>query len=93
MYCGRVLEKKPLEMHKFNPMAVVDTARAHLESISEPRRRLILENFIEHAEAEALGDFDRLMASCSRHRQESQRMDLTSLPLNPMPSWSNTTSA
>jgi len=70
MYCGRVLEKKPLEMHKFNPMAVVDTARAHLESISEPRRRLILENFIEHAEAEALGDFDRLMASCSRHRQE-----------------------
>ncbi len=70
MYCGRVLEKHPLDMRQFNPMAIVEIARTHLGSIAEPRRRLILENFIEHAEAEALGDFDRLMASCSQRRQE-----------------------
>ena len=69
MYIGRILESKPIPMSEFDPTAVVKLARRHLETIEEPRRRQILENFIEHAEAEALGDYEALMASCSRKEQ------------------------
>lgn len=70
MYIGHMLEAKPIPMSEFDTMAAVKTARRHLESIKEPRRRQILENFIEHAGAEASGDYDALMASCSRKKQE-----------------------
>ena len=69
MYVGRILEKKPIAMKDFDPQAVAEVARRHLETIREPRRRRILQNFIEHAEAEARGDYDALMKSCSRERQ------------------------
>jgi len=69
MYIGRILESKPIAMKDFDPMAVAKFARRHLETIEEPRRRQILENFIEHAEAEASGDYDALMASCSKKEQ------------------------
>jgi hypothetical protein len=69
MFIGRVLEKRPIAMKDFDPMAVVKVARAELEKIREPHRRRILENFIEHAEAEASGDYEALMASCSRKGQ------------------------
>jgi hypothetical protein len=69
MYIGHVLEKKPIDMNDFDPLAIARVARRHLETIEEPRRRRILENFIEHAEAEAGGDYEALMASCSRKRQ------------------------
>jgi len=70
MYIGRILETKPIAMGDFDPMNVVKVARRHLETIEEPRRRQILENFIEHAEAEGRGDYEALMASCSRKQQE-----------------------
>ena len=70
MYIGRILESKPLPMEKFDPMHVAKVATKHLESIEEPRRRQILQNFIDHAAAEATGDYDALMASCSRKKQE-----------------------
>jgi hypothetical protein len=57
-------------MEQFDPMALPKLARRHLETIREPRRRQILENFIEHAEAEATGDYEALMASCSKKRQQ-----------------------
>lgn len=69
MYIGRVLENQPIDMNEFDTMAVAKLARRHLDTIQEPRRRRILENFIEHAEAEASGQVERLMASCSRKRQ------------------------
>jgi len=70
MYVGHILESKPLPMAQFDTMNVVKVARKHLESIREPRRRQILENFIEHAAAEARGDYEALMASCSRNQQQ-----------------------
>ena len=70
MYVGRILASEPIAMADFDPMNVVKIAERHLESISDPRRRLILENFIEHATAEARGDYGALMASCSREKQE-----------------------
>jgi hypothetical protein len=69
MYLGRVIEKRPIPMKDFDTMAVVKVARDELEKIREPHRRKILENFIEHAEAESSGDYAALMASCSRKRQ------------------------
>jgi hypothetical protein len=69
MYVGHILESKPISMKDFDPSNVVKIARRHLETIKEPRRRQILENFIEHAEAEGSGDYDALMASCSRKEQ------------------------
>lgn len=70
MYIGHVLENRPIDMREFDTMAVAKFARRHLETIEEPRRRQILENFIEHAEAEGSGDYEALMASCSRKRQQ-----------------------
>jgi hypothetical protein len=49
MHRKRVLEEKPLDMRRFDPMNVVNVARDVLVSLRDPRRRLILENFIEHA--------------------------------------------
>ena len=70
MYIGHVLENRPIPMKEFDPLAVAKVARRYLETIQEPRRRQILENFIEHAEAEASGRYEDLMASCSRKRQQ-----------------------
>ena len=70
MYIGRILESKPIAMSDFDTMAVVKVAREHLGTINEPRRRAILENFIDHAAAEASGDYAALMASCSKKKQE-----------------------
>jgi hypothetical protein len=70
MYIGKILEERPIPMEQFDPMALPKLARRHLETIREPRRRQILENFIEHAEAEATGDHEALMASCSKKRQQ-----------------------
>jgi len=69
MYIGHVLEKKPIDMKEFDTMSVARVARRVLQTIEAPRRRQILQNFIEHAEAEAAGDYETLMASCSRKRQ------------------------
>ncbi|MDG2304557.1 MAG: hypothetical protein P8R42_07840 [Candidatus Binatia bacterium] len=70
MYVGKILENKPIPMSEFDTMAVAKVARRHLESIHEPRRRQVLQNFIAHAEAEAAGNYDALMESCSRKKQE-----------------------
>jgi hypothetical protein len=69
MYIGRVLENAPLDMRDFDTTALARVARAHLAKTEGARRRKILENFIEHAEAEAAGEYERLMASCSKKRQ------------------------
>lgn len=69
MYIGRTLEEKPIDMRNFNPTHVVEVARAYQQKLTNPRQRQILQNFIEHAEAEGQGLYDTLMATCSRHSQ------------------------
>ena len=69
MFIGHILENKPIDMAQFNLMAAVEAAERHLETIKEPRRRQILENFIDHARTEASGDYEGLMATCSRKEQ------------------------
>lgn len=70
MYVGRILEEKHIEMEDFDQLSIGKAARAELEKIKEPHRRKILENFIEHAEAETTGDYEALIASCSSKRQQ-----------------------
>lgn len=69
MYVGHILENKPIDMKQFDTEAVAKVARLHLETIQEPRRRQVLQNFIDHAQAEASGDYEGLMATCSRKEQ------------------------
>lgn len=69
MYIGKLLEEKALDMRHFNPNNVVEVAESCRAEMKSSRQRQILENFIEHARAEAHGDYDALMASCSRKRQ------------------------
>lgn len=69
MYIGRVLPEAPLDMRIFDPQNVARVATAELARLTDARQRRILQNFIDHASAEASGDYARLMASCSRKRQ------------------------
>jgi hypothetical protein len=69
MWVGRILPERHIDMKDFNQRAISETAREVLKTIKEPQRRAILENFIEHAESECTGDYDRLIASCSSKSQ------------------------
>ncbi|MFZ5601796.1 MAG: hypothetical protein ACOY7J_05025 [Pseudomonadota bacterium] len=69
MWVGRILPERHIDMKDFNQRAIAETAREVLKTIKEPQRRAILENFIEHAESECTGDYDRLIASCSSKSQ------------------------
>jgi hypothetical protein len=84
MYIGHKLEEKAIDMSDWNQMNVADRATELLAKISEPRRRQILENFIEHATAECVGDYERLMASCSKKSQRyevyGRDIDRSTLP-------------
>jgi len=69
MFIGRQLPLQPMDMRRFDPLAFVAQARLHLATLTDPRQRLVCQNFIDHAEAEMTGDYAALMASCSRKRQ------------------------
>ena len=59
-------------MAAFDPTRMARFANEQLALISEPHRHRLLINFRDHALAEAMGDYDALMATCSR---KSQRYD------------------
>ncbi len=69
MYRTQAYEEKPIDMKDFDQWAQVNTLRQVRETIKDERRRKILDNAIEHAIAEATGNYEALMASCSRKRQ------------------------
>lgn len=57
------------DISQFDPTAAARVANEHLKTITDPRRRKILINFRDHALAEGMGDYDALMATCSKKRQ------------------------
>lgn len=69
MFIGRQLPLQHMDMRNFQPLGFVEQARKHLATLTDPRQRLVCQNFIDHAEAEMTGDYAALMASCSRKRQ------------------------
>lgn len=73
MYSPHRISEAPIDMADFDPTRMARFANEELAKIAEPQRRKILINFRDHALAEALGDYDALMATCS---QKSQRYEV-----------------
>jgi len=69
MFIGKILEEKHIDMKDWNANNLANELREIQKSYSDPQRVAIIGNLIEHAEAECLGDYDRLIASCSDKRQ------------------------
>jgi hypothetical protein len=74
MYIGRTLPERPIPFEEFDPDYLANYAREHIyPKLNTDRQRLICQNFIDHASAECKGDYETLMASCSRQRQDYRR--------------------
>lgn len=73
MYIGKTIPQRPIPFEEFNPDFVADYVRENVLPTLEGRRKQICQNFIEHATAECNGDFEPLMASCSRKSQDYRR--------------------
>ncbi|MDX1733614.1 MAG: hypothetical protein R3228_04575 [Halioglobus sp.] len=69
MYIPGRLSEDFIDMARFDPTHMARFANEQLKTITEPHRRKILINFRDHALAESMGDYDALMATCSRRRQ------------------------
>ncbi|GAB5453764.1 MAG: hypothetical protein Hals2KO_40920 [Halioglobus sp.] len=69
MYTLQRLSDEPIAMADFDTTTMARCANEELKRISEPHRRRILINFRDHALAEAMGDYDALMATCSQKHQ------------------------
>jgi hypothetical protein len=69
MYTDHRLPEDSIDMADFDPARIARFANEQLGTISEPHRRRILINFRDHALAECMGDYDALMATCSRKSQ------------------------
>jgi hypothetical protein len=69
MYRTEAAAESPIPMQDFDSHTQVKVLRKVLESITDPRRRLILARTIEHADAEGNGRYPELIATCSKQRQ------------------------
>ncbi len=69
MYSAQRISEDFIDMADFDPTHMARFANEQLATISEPHRRKILINFRDHALAEAMGDYDALMETCSKKRQ------------------------
>ncbi len=74
MYIGHTLPERPIPFDQFDPDFLVNFVRDKIfPTLEGERRRLVCQNFIDHAGAECKGDYETLMASCSRKRQDYRR--------------------
>lgn len=69
MYSAQRISEDFIDMAEFDPTHMARFANDQLATIAEPQRRKILINFRDHALAEAMGDYDALMATCSKKYQ------------------------
>jgi hypothetical protein len=60
---------EPLDMRHFNPRAGYEQVAPLLDTFGSARRNQIFRNYVDHVDAESRGDYDALMATCSRKRQ------------------------
>ena len=56
-------------MRQFDPRAGYDQVAPLLGTFGSERRNQIFRNYVDHVDAESRGDYDALMATCSRRRQ------------------------
>lgn len=64
-----IAEEKPLSMSDFNHRAGYEFAKPLRGTFELQRRNEIFENYLAHVDAESKGDYDALMASCSKTSQ------------------------
>ena len=60
---------EPLDMRLFDPRAGYVQVAPLLGTFDSARRNQIFENYVQHVDAESRGDYDALMATCSKKRQ------------------------
>lgn len=74
MYIGKTLEEKAIPFDKFDPDSLANFVREQvLPTITGERRRLVTQNFIDHASHECKGDLSGLLETCSKKRQDYRR--------------------
>ena len=74
MYIGRTLPERPIPFDQFDPDHLANFVREKvLPTIQGERRRLVTQNFIDHASSECKGDLEALLATCSPKRQDYRR--------------------
>lgn len=74
MYIGKTLPERPIPFEDFDPDYLGNFVRENIyPKLQTERQRLICQNFIDHATAEAKGDYDALMKTCSLKHQDYRR--------------------
>lgn len=73
MYFGETIPQRPIPFDQFDPDFLANFVRDNILPKLEGRRKIVCQNFVDHATAECNGDFEPLMASCSRKRQDYRR--------------------
>lgn len=74
MYVGKTIPERPIPFEEFNPDYIAGWLRDVMyPTLVTDRQRQILQNFIDHATVEAQGDYEALMATCSRKSQDYRR--------------------
>jgi hypothetical protein len=69
MYASSMAEAKPLDMSLFNHRAGYEFALSLRGTFGLERRNTIFENYLAHVDTESRGDYDGLMATCSKRSQ------------------------
>lgn len=69
MHLKTVYQERPVPMQDFDGLHHVKVMKEVLDTLTEPRRRQIMRNMIEHVITECSGHYAELMATCSRKRQ------------------------
>ena len=70
-YAGKTLPQHPIAFEEFNPDFMwqwVD--EMILPKLTSARHKLVTQNFIDHARAEAQGNLEALLATCSQKRED-----------------------
>ena len=74
MYIGKTLPERPIPFEEFDPDYLANFVRENIyPKLQTERQRLVCQNFLDHATAEAKGDYDALMKTCSLKRQDYRR--------------------
>lgn len=74
MYIGHTIPERPIPFEEFDPDSLANYVRENIyPNLATERQRLICQNFIDHATAEAKGDYDALMKTCSLKHQDYRR--------------------
>lgn len=73
MYIGETLPERPIPFDQFDPDFLANWLNNEIVPKLSGRQKQICQNFADHAMAECKGDYDALMATCSKKRQDYRR--------------------